>query len=42
MVVDPENPPDPPLQPFARVDQESRKLVYEAGITVTNVFPGIF
>ena len=40
-LVDPENPPDPPLKPFARVSEETGKLVYEQGHSEASVFPGI-
>ena len=39
-LVDPENPPDPPLSPFARVSEETGKLVYEQGRSEEDVFPG--
>ena len=39
-IVDPEDPPDPPLKPFARVNEETGELVYESGKSVDNVFPG--
>ena len=39
-IVNPEDPPDPPLKPFARVNEETRELVYEPGKSVDDVFPG--
>ena len=39
-LVDPENPPNPPLKPFARVSEETGQLVYEQGHSEASIFPG--
>ena len=39
VLIDPENPPDPPLAPFSRINQTNGRLVYEEGESLEMVFP---
>lgn len=38
-LIDPENPPDPPLAPFSRINLTSGSLVYEGGESLEIIFP---
>ena len=38
-LIDPQNPPDPPLVPFARINQTTGNLVYEREESSIIVFP---
>ena len=39
MLIDPENPPDPPLAPFSRINLINGRLIYEDGENLETVFP---
>ena len=39
-VVDPEDPMVETLSPFARIDEETGRLIYEEGFSEATVFPG--
>ena len=39
-VVDPEDPSVETLTPFARIDEETGRLIYEEGSSEATVFPG--
>jgi hypothetical protein len=39
VLIDPENPPDPPLAPFSRISLTNGRLIYEEGESLEMVFP---